>query len=105
MRVSKHALKRLRHWSKFHSEVTVYDAHAHLKKTILTTADYQSIADLELCTVEIKNYLIKFCGYEMTRGVKIQDGKPYRIFKNTGVAISNRRALDNYVAAMTAFFD
>lgn len=105
MRVSKHALKRLRHWSKFHDETTVYDAHAFLQKSVLTTADYDSIGDLKTCAVEIRDYLIKYCGYEMLADSKIRAGVKYRVLRNKGVSISNRRARNNYVAALTVFFD
>lgn len=105
MRVSKHALKRLRHWAKFQSETTVYDAHTFLKKGVLTSFDYDSISDLGVCAVEIRDYLTKYCGYEMLAESKIRDGVKYRVLRNKGVSITARRARDNYVAALTAFFD
>lgn len=105
MRISKHALKRLRHWSKYHSQTTVYEAHEFLKRGVLTTSDYDSIRDLVTCAVEIRDYLTKYCGYEMLTECKIHNGVKYRVLRNRNVSIIARRARDNYVAALTGFYE
>lgn len=105
MRMSKIALKKLRRWSKYQNKITLFDAHRYLQSTVLTTLDYNTVDDLESVAIEMKNFLIRTCGYKMTREQKTIAGKAYAVFENSVPGIKSQQAMSRYIAVMTDFFN
>jgi hypothetical protein len=65
--MSKEALKKLRRWSKYHNNVTVYEAFRFLADSSMPVFEREKLHNLNRSQRPIEFFLIDYCGFKKTR--------------------------------------